>query len=127
MSAEDYVLGPILDECHHITGETTGGVGLLGYDMGGQAALRLAYRHPEKFPIAAAIAPAIDFHLGMRHGHNTGLMANYSIRSGKFLMSLNRRDKKLPPSSMSIRSTGHGTSGLSAAGTTKDGTMVLCV
>ena len=70
MSAEDYILGPILDECHRITGETSGGVGLLGYDMGGQAALRLAYRHPEKFPIAAAIAPAIDFNLGMRHGHN---------------------------------------------------------
>jgi hypothetical protein len=40
------------------------------------------------------------------------------------MMSLNRRDKKLP-SSMSIRSTGRGTSGLSAIGTTKDGTMVL--
>ena len=69
MSAEDYIVGPILDECHRIIGETSGGVGLLGYNMGGQAALRLAYRHPEKFPIAAAIAPAIDFHLGMRHGH----------------------------------------------------------
>ena len=70
MSAENYILGPILKECHRIIGECRGGVGLLGYDMGGQAALRLAYRHPGKFPIAAAIAPAIDFHLSMRHGHN---------------------------------------------------------
>ena len=65
MSAENYILGPILKECNRIIGECRGGVGLLGYDMGGQAALRLAYRHPGKFPIAAAIAPAIDFHLGL--------------------------------------------------------------
>ena len=69
ISAEDYLLGPILDECARITGVTSGGVGLLGCEMGGQAALRLAYRHPRKFPIAAAITPAIDFHLGMQRGH----------------------------------------------------------
>ncbi len=69
ISAEDYLLGPILNECARITGVTSGGVGLLGCEMGGQAALRLAYRHPGKFPIAAAITPAIDFHLGMQRGH----------------------------------------------------------
>jgi len=34
--------------------------------MGGQGALRLAYRYPKIFPVVAAIAPAIDFHLAMR-------------------------------------------------------------
>jgi len=43
------------------------GIALLGIGMGGQGALRLAYRRPHVFPVAAAIAPAIDFHLGMRH------------------------------------------------------------
>ncbi|NBW97252.1 MAG: esterase, partial [Planctomycetia bacterium] len=43
------------------------GIALIGVGMGGQGALRLAYRHPTVFSIAAAIAPAIDFHLGMRH------------------------------------------------------------
>ncbi len=42
------------------------GIAVVGHGMGGQGALRLAYRHPGVFPIAAAIAPAIDFHLGMR-------------------------------------------------------------
>ena len=42
------------------------GIALIGTSMGGQGALRLAYRHPAVFPIAAAIAPAIDFHRGMR-------------------------------------------------------------
>ena len=36
-------------------------VALLGTSMGGQGALRLAFRHPNKFPVAAAISPAIDF------------------------------------------------------------------
>lgn len=43
------------------------GIAVVGVGMGGQGALRLAYRHPGVFPIAAAIAPALDFHLGMRH------------------------------------------------------------
>lgn len=36
---------------------------LLGVGMGGQGALRLAYKLPRLFPVVAAIRPAIDFHL----------------------------------------------------------------
>ena len=36
-------------------------IALLGTSMGGQGALRLAFRQPNTFPIAAAISPAIDF------------------------------------------------------------------
>jgi S-formylglutathione hydrolase FrmB len=42
------------------------GIAIIGTHMGGQGALRLAYRHPAIFPVAAAIAPAIDFHQAMR-------------------------------------------------------------
>jgi S-formylglutathione hydrolase FrmB len=38
------------------------GIGLLGISMGGQGALRLAFKHPELFPVVAAIAPAIEYH-----------------------------------------------------------------
>jgi len=41
-------------------------IALMGASMGGQGALRIAYRHPTIFPVAAAIAPAIDFHRAMR-------------------------------------------------------------
>lgn len=37
-------------------------IALLGVSMGGQGALQLAYRHAMKFPVVAAIAPAVDFH-----------------------------------------------------------------
>jgi S-formylglutathione hydrolase FrmB len=46
-------------------------IALLGTSMGGQGALRIAFRHPAKFPVAAAISPAIDYHLRMDEGDET--------------------------------------------------------
>jgi pimeloyl-ACP methyl ester carboxylesterase len=37
-------------------------IGLLGVSMGGQGVLQLAYRDARRFPVVAAISPAIDFH-----------------------------------------------------------------
>ncbi len=37
-------------------------LGLLGVSMGGQAALRLAFKYPKQFPVVAAISPSIEFH-----------------------------------------------------------------
>lgn len=38
-------------------------IGLLGLSMGGQGALNLAYRSGGKFPVVAAVSPAVDFHI----------------------------------------------------------------
>lgn len=46
-------------------------IGLLGISMGGQGALQLAYRDARRFPVVAAISPAIDFHI--LHGHGSEL------------------------------------------------------
>ena len=43
----------------------------LGTSMGGQGALRLSYKFPDKFPIAAAISPAIDYQLRYNEGDET--------------------------------------------------------
>lgn len=37
-------------------------IALVGVSMGGQGALKLAYRFPDEFPVVAALAPAIDFY-----------------------------------------------------------------
>jgi pimeloyl-ACP methyl ester carboxylesterase len=66
VTPEQYVVAAIRDEVQRRFGVTSPGVALIGTSMGGQGALRIAYRHPGIFPIAAAIAPAIDFHLAMR-------------------------------------------------------------
>lgn len=37
-------------------------LGLQGVGMGGQGALRLAFKRPDLFPVVAALAPAVDYH-----------------------------------------------------------------
>ncbi len=37
-------------------------VGLFGISMGGQAVLRLAFKHPDLFPAVAAVSSAVDYH-----------------------------------------------------------------
>ena len=39
--------------------------------MGGQGALRLAYKRPSIFPVVAAISPAIDYQLRFEEGDET--------------------------------------------------------
>ena len=38
-------------------------IALLGTSMGGQGVLRLSFKYPNQFPIAAALAPAIDYQI----------------------------------------------------------------
>jgi len=63
---ERHVVDAVRTEMATRFGVEPPGIGLFGVGMGGQGALRIAYRHPQLFPVAAAIAPAIDFHVGMR-------------------------------------------------------------
>lgn len=46
-------------------------IALLGVSMGGQGALNLSYRNALRFPIVAALSPAIDFDL--IHGRGLGI------------------------------------------------------
>lgn len=39
-------------------------IGLFGTSMGGQGALRIAYKNPQLFPVVVALSPAIDFQIG---------------------------------------------------------------
>lgn len=46
-------------------------IALLGVGMGGQGGLKFSYKHPNVFPICAAIAPTIDYHRSMEAGDPT--------------------------------------------------------
>ena len=37
-------------------------VGIFGISMGGQGALRLAFKHPQRFPVVAGISSALDYY-----------------------------------------------------------------
>jgi S-formylglutathione hydrolase len=45
-----------------------GALGLLGVGMGGQGALRLAFKHPRLFPVVAALGASLDHHELMHRG-----------------------------------------------------------
>jgi S-formylglutathione hydrolase FrmB len=62
LTAEQHVIRNVLPFMRQRWQLGARAVGLLGTSMGGQGALRLAFKHPELFPIAAGIAPAIDYH-----------------------------------------------------------------
>lgn len=62
ISAERHVLDHVLPFIAERFDARPPQIGLLGTSMGGQGALRFAYKHPEVFPVVAAIAPAIDYH-----------------------------------------------------------------
>jgi S-formylglutathione hydrolase len=54
------------------------GIAAAGIGMGGQAAVRLGLRHPDRFPVVASAAGAFDFHEW--HGRGTPLDEMYPTR-----------------------------------------------
>jgi pimeloyl-ACP methyl ester carboxylesterase len=71
ISAEQHVLKNVLPFIAERWGARPPQIGLLGTSMGGQGALRFAYKHPSVFPVVAAISPAVDYHLRFREGDET--------------------------------------------------------
>jgi S-formylglutathione hydrolase len=57
-----YLLGEVIPFFQERWGLAARAVGLQGISMGGQGALRLAFKHPQIFPVVAAISAAIDYH-----------------------------------------------------------------
>ena len=68
ITAERYLLDRVLPWLAERWNVAPPRIGLLGVSMGGQGALRLAYKHPQLFPVVAAISPAIDFQIRIEEG-----------------------------------------------------------
>jgi len=71
MSAEHYVSHHVVPAIRERFGAEPPRIGLLGTSMGGQGALRFAFKYPDTFPVVAAISPAIDYHLRFDEGDET--------------------------------------------------------
>ena len=71
ITAERYLIDRVLPGIAERFDTRPPQIALLGTSMGGQGALRLAFKHPRLFPIVAAISPAIDFHLRFDEGDET--------------------------------------------------------
>ena len=61
VSAQQYVMQSVLPYIGERWGAAAPRIGLLGTSMGGQGALRFSFKFPDKFPVVAAISPAIDY------------------------------------------------------------------
>jgi pimeloyl-ACP methyl ester carboxylesterase len=68
ISAEGYVLERVVPHVAERWSARPPRLALLGMSMGGQAALRIAYKRPSVFPTVAALSPAIDFHRRIGRG-----------------------------------------------------------
>lgn len=69
ITAERHLLDNVLPYINSRWASTPPRIALLGTSMGGQGALRLAFKYPDTFPIVAALAPAIDYQLRWQEGH----------------------------------------------------------
>ena len=62
VTPERYLLDSVVPFFHDRWGLGPPAIGLLGISMGGQGALRLAFKHPELFQVVAGISSALDYH-----------------------------------------------------------------
>lgn len=77
ISTEQYLLRHVVPYIAERWGAEPPRLALLGVSMGGQGALRMAYKHPDVFPTVAAISPAIDFQKRIEEGIDPGLELMY--------------------------------------------------
>lgn len=77
ISAEGYVRQHVLPFVAEHWKARPPQLALLGVSMGGQGALRMAYKSPNVFPTVAAISPAIDFQKRIDEGVDPGLEFMY--------------------------------------------------
>jgi S-formylglutathione hydrolase FrmB len=78
MTPERYILNEVVPYFEKRWGLRERFIGLQGISMGGQGALRLAFKHPQKFPVVAGIASALDYH--DRYGEGEPLDEMYDSR-----------------------------------------------
>jgi S-formylglutathione hydrolase FrmB len=77
ISAEAYVLNHVVPFVAERWNSRPPQLALLGISMGGQGALRMAYKYPSLFPTVAAISPAVDFQKRIDEGVDPGLESMY--------------------------------------------------
>jgi enterochelin esterase-like enzyme len=78
LTPERFLLDQVMPFYQERWGLAPPAIGLLGISMGGQGALRLAFKYPRRIPVAAAISPALDYH--ERYGEGTPLDAMYDSK-----------------------------------------------
>jgi S-formylglutathione hydrolase len=78
ITPERYLLEEVLPYFRERWGLGPRSIGVQGISMGGQGALRLAFKHPQLCPVAASISASLDYH--EVYGEGSPLDAMYDSR-----------------------------------------------
>ena len=78
ITPEEYLIKILLVSLGERWGFIPSTIGLIGSGMGGQGAIRLALKYPDRFPVVGGISAAIDFQ--NLYGQGTPLDAMYTDR-----------------------------------------------
>ena len=97
LTAERFVIEGVHPHFAERWGLTGRSVGLLGISMGGQAALRIAFKNPEKFPAAAAISPAIEYHELYGQGYHVEEMYDSKEQCRQDTVPMHIHPSRYPP------------------------------
>jgi len=71
LTAEQYVRENVVPYAQQRWHCSPGTLALLGTSMGGQGALRFAFKYPDQFPVVVAISPAVDYQRRWLDGDET--------------------------------------------------------
>jgi S-formylglutathione hydrolase len=96
-SAEGYLLADVLPFFARRWGLYPRGIGLCGISMGGQGALRLAFRRPDLFPVVAAISPAIEYHELYGQGYSVDEMYDSKEQCRQDTAGMHIHPSQAPP------------------------------
>jgi enterochelin esterase-like enzyme len=96
-TAEKYVTDDVVPFAHRRWQLPPRAVGLFGVSMGGQGALRIAFRHPDDYPVVAAISPAIDYHEYYGQGNSLDIMYDSKEQARQDSAILHIHPSQFPP------------------------------
>lgn len=97
VTTERFVLDKVLPDFGVRWGLVPRAVGLLGVNMGGQGALRLAFKHPDQFPAVAGIASAIEYHQLFDQGTSLDAMYDSKEQCRQDTVLLHIHPSRFPP------------------------------
>ena len=97
LTNERFVLDHVVPTARLRWGIADRGLGVFGISMGGQGALRLAFRYPKVFPAAAGIASAIDFHDWVGQGTTLDVMFDSKEQARQDTATMHVHPYEYPP------------------------------
>lgn len=97
VTAERWLIDQVVPFFEQAWGLAPPAIGLLGISMGGQGALRLAFKHPRIFPVVASISAALEYHQYYGFGYSLDEMYDSKEQARQDTAILHVHPGQYPP------------------------------